>query len=82
MFPKQLLMGQSTWLLLKKEKKLWAHPWFNNMNHTLCPQNLLKNHHQRFFFHYLPLPWINFFEKNMSDAQAHLEPWNIHVLGV
>jgi hypothetical protein len=41
-----------------------------------------KSRHQsssKIIFHYLPLPWIIFFQKNMDDAQAHLHPWNIDV---
>ncbi len=81
MFLNKLLMGQSIWLLKEKKSCERTHD-LNNMKHTLCPHNLFINHHQIFIFHYLPLPWLIFFQKNMVDAQAHLDPWIIHVLGV
>ncbi len=79
MFPKKLLIGQSIWLLKNKKRKLWAHPWSNQYESQTM---FSKSHHQKFFFHYLPWPWIKKFQKNMGDTQAHLDPWIIHVLGV
>jgi hypothetical protein len=55
--PKKIPDRPTNMALEKKRKKSCesTHDLIN-MNHTLCPQNLIINHHQKKEIHYLPLP--------------------------
>jgi hypothetical protein len=47
----------------KKQKSCELTHDLINMNHTLCPQNLVINHHQKLFFTICPYPESYFFKK-------------------
>jgi hypothetical protein len=62
--PKKIADQSINMAPLKKMKKSCelTHDLIN-MNHTLCPQNLVINHHQKLFFTICPYPESYFLKK-------------------